>query len=113
MRDVRAGSSVRSDAARPVGCPHFPAGAPASDDYRDYIRPAWLSAAVPLAGRTADDAFLLAGLASAALWWRLRQRDLDLVDTHKVPAGHLPKILDRIAVIDDVLGQPAQLVTGR
>src|SRR5258708_20231339 len=112
VQDIRLGTSVRSDAALPPGCPHFLAGASASDDYCDYIRPAWLSAAVPLAGRTADDAFLLAGLASAALWWRLRQRDLDLVDRHKMPAGGLGKILGRIAVIDGVLGQHALLVPG-
>lgn len=112
LREVRAGSSVRSAAPRQTGCPHSPAGAPASDDYCDYIRPASLSAALSLAGRTADDAFLLAGLASAALWWRLRQRDLDLVATRKMHASGLPKVLDQIAVIDDVLVQHTQLVIG-
>jgi tryptophan 2,3-dioxygenase len=114
VRDVRGNSraEVRSAVPAPASCPHFAAGTPASDDYCDYIRPAWLSAAVPLAGRTADDAFLLAGLASAALWWRLRQRDLDVVATCKMHARGQAKILNRIAVIDDVLGQHAQLVIG-
>jgi tryptophan 2,3-dioxygenase len=87
------------------------ARAAGSGAYRDYIRPADLQRALRPAGRSADEMFALAGLASAALWWRLRQEDLAILASLRASGrAASPKILSRVGVIDGLLDQHVRLL---
>ncbi|MFF7182943.1 tryptophan 2,3-dioxygenase family protein [Streptomyces sp. NPDC008121] len=90
-------------------CPHSLRGGTSTSDYCQYIQPQRVISTTA-AGRTASDQFLICGLASAALWWRLRQRDLQLItscsDEHRTA-----KLRRRLRTVDDLLTRHAELLS--